>query len=476
MLARLLTAATLARTADAGAGVVLLLAAVQHFGRPAPGALVLAALLVPQVVAGPFVGLVTDRSRRPHLVHAGFAALFGVALGGVLLLIGAAPMPVVVALAVVAGTCGPMIFGGLSSRLDDVVPPAGRPRARGLDAATYNVAEIAGPAAGALLVAAFGVPVAAAVMSAGCLLAAGALLTVRPHEVASAADVLVDSGAADPTTTTGVPTPSSAATAVAVQPGPGAGGGAVASGVTGAGGGADAAGGAVASGGTASGGTGGGAGGRVGAGGTAGGAGAGGAGGGVGAGVRAGLAAIVRSRPLLAVTAASGVAAYAAGMLTPVAVVLGIAAGRPAGGGLLVTALGAGALAGSLLVARFPLRVPPQRVVFLSMTAVGVTLAGAAAGVWAAVPWPVLVGVFAVAGVLDGPLLSSVLQVRSQEAPAGTRTQVFTLGAGIKLTAASVGAASFTLVAGAAPALLVAVLAAGHLLAAAVGAALLRAH
>jgi len=134
--ARLLSAAVLARTADAGAAVVTVLASLREYGSPAQGSLALAALLVPHVVAGPFVGLLTDRARRPRLVHAGFAALFGVAVGGVVLLLGHAPLPVVLGLAVVAGCCGPMIFGGLSSRLDDVVAEPRRRQARGLDAAT----------------------------------------------------------------------------------------------------------------------------------------------------------------------------------------------------------------------------------------------------------------------------------------------------------------------------------------------------
>ncbi|GAA1529999.1 hypothetical protein GCM10009827_054170 [Dactylosporangium maewongense] len=426
MLARLLTAAVLARTAEAGATVVLLLASVQHFGGPATGASVLAALLGPHVVAGPVVGLVTDRARRPRLVHAGFAAVFGLALGGVLLLTGVAPLPVVLALAVVAGTCGPMIFGGLSSRVDDVVPAPRRSHARGLDAATYNVAEIAGPAAGALLVAAFGVPVAAVTLSAACLLAAGALLTVTPTAAPTAPE----------------PTDLAATASVLTEP---------ASTMHAAPVGADADGPKASDAGPH----------RVRSGEEK-------------PGLRDGLAAMVRSRPLLAVTAATAVASYAAGMITPVAVVLGVAAGRPAGGGLLVTALGVGALCGSLLVARFPARVPAHRVVLGCLVAVGLALACAAAGVAAGAPWAVLVGLFAVTGVLDGPLLSSVLEVRSREAPPGTRTQVFTLGAGIKLTAASAGAGTFTLLADAPPAALVGVLSAGHVAAAALGVVLLR--
>lgn len=58
---------------------------------------------------------------------------------------------------------------------------------------------------------------------------------------------------------------------------------------------------------------------------------------------------------------------------------------------------------------------------------------------------------FAAAGVCDGPLLTATLRIRSQYAPDGVRTQVFTLGAGLKVTAASTGAALVGLAADAPP-------------------------
>lgn len=380
-LARLLTAATLARTADSGGAVVAVLASVHAYGGPARGALAMAALLVPQLAAGPFVGLITDRARNPRLVHAGFAGVFGVALGGVLLLLGRAPMPLVLVLALVAGCCGPMVFGGLSSRLDDVVPAERLTRARGLDAATYNVAEIAGPAVAAGLVAWAGVAPAAVVLAGAGVAAAVLLLSVggKPHRTREAR--FVDD-------------------------------------------------------------------------------------------LRDGFRAVVVDRVLRAVTVATVFQAFGLGILTPVAVLLGAGAGHAAGGGLLVTALGVGALAGSLLVARHPPRWPAHRVVLGCLAACGAALA--------AVPftssWPVLVGLFAVAGFFDGPLLASVLQVRAAQAPPHTRTQVFTLGAGLKLTGAAVGAASFSLFADAPVAVVAAVLAGSQLVAAAVGAVLLAAR
>ena len=54
--------------------------------------------------------------------------------------------------------------------------------------------------------------------------------------------------------------------------------------------------------------------------------------------------------------------------------------------------------------------------------------------------WPTLI-LFAVAGLIDGPLFASLLIVRDREAPPEVRTQIFTIGAGLKVTAGAAGAA-----------------------------------
>ncbi|WP_432824306.1 MFS transporter [Dactylosporangium sp. CA-092794] len=418
--------------------MVIVLASVRHFGGPAQGSLALAVLLVPHVVAGPFVGVLTDRARHPRLVHTCFVAGFGLALGGLLLLLGRVPQPVVLGLALIAGCCGPMVFGGLSSRLDDVVAVGSRRRYRGLDAATYNVADIAGPAAGAALVVSAGVPVAAVVLTAVCLGAAALLLSVRPAAAGMSA------------------------------------GGGVAAGVGGSGG--DAAGVRTGSGNApgVSDGSGVAAGVSAGSGDAAGVS----AGGGAAEGaprrrmwhdLRDGLRVIVVSRPLRSVTVASCVSMLGHGMMPSVAVLLGAGHGHPGGGGVLLTAVGAGALTGSLAVARRPVNLPAHLLVLVCLVATG--------AVFCVVPfvgsWPVLVGLFAVTGLFDGPLLASVLQVRSAEAPPNARTQVFTLGAGVKLTAASVGAAVVASVAAWPVGVLVAAVGGLQLLAAGAGGVLL---
>jgi Na+/melibiose symporter-like transporter len=193
--------------------------------------------------------------------------------------------------------------------------------------------------------------------------------------------------------------------------------------------------------------------------------------------LRAGLRQIGSNRPLRAVTAATCLASFGAGALTPAAVLLGIRAGHRTGGGLLITAFGASALLATLVIARFPLtRYPAHRVLLVCMAGCGLALGGVAGVAFAPagrLAWPMTVALFAVAGLFDGPLFTALLQVRSAQSPPRLRTQIFVLGAGFKTTAASLGSAAFTLVAGGPAGLAIALIAVAHLLAVGLGAILL---
>ncbi|MFG2750518.1 MFS transporter [Streptomyces xanthophaeus] len=155
------------------------------------------------------------------------------------------------------------------------------------------------------------------------------------------------------------------------------------------------------------------------------------------AGLGAGLRALWRVRELRAVTSATTLAFVGIGSLTTTSVLLAAGLGSPGAGGVLMTAFAVGALAGSLTLGRMT-SVEPGRLAQWALAGTGAALAAAAL----APPSVALVAVlFAVAGVCDGPLLTATLRIRSEHAPAGARAQVFTLGAGLKLTAASAGAA-----------------------------------
>jgi hypothetical protein len=161
-------AATTARSADAGAVVAAVLAGTAA-GGPAAGGLLAAALTIPHLV-GPIAGRLLDGRTRPGpLLAAAFCwyAAFVVAA--------AALLPVGVGFAAgalaVAGCAGPLVTGGLSSRLGSVIRGGQTAQRRGqaLDALTYGVAGAVGPAI---------IAVAATVLSPGGALAATAGLLV----------------------------------------------------------------------------------------------------------------------------------------------------------------------------------------------------------------------------------------------------------------------------------------------------------
>ncbi|MFD0352672.1 MFS transporter [Streptomyces sp. NPDC127110] len=358
---RYLAAALAARFASEGMGMAVVLLAVERTGSAAHGAFVLTAWLAPHVLAAPLAGTAAARARRPRLFYAGALAGFTVAVAALSALLGRAPVPVVLAVAVLGGTCGPVVTGGLSSLVAGLLPagPA-RDRAYGWDASTYNAAAVTAPAA---------VSVVGAVLSAGpamAVLAASAALAALLAASLPYADAGADADSPSPD--------------------------------------------------------------------------------GPRAGLGAGLAALWRVRELRAITSATTLAFVGIGSLTTTSVLLATGLGSPGAGGVLMTAFAAGALAGSLTLGRMP-GVAPGRLARWGMAGTGVALAAAAFTPSVALT----AAAFAVAGYCDGPLLTATLRIRSENAPAAVRPQVFTLGAGLKITAASTGAALVGLAAGAPP-------------------------
>ncbi|MFK0293975.1 MFS transporter [Streptomyces sp. NPDC090442] len=153
-------------------------------------------------------------------------------------------------------------------------------------------------------------------------------------------------------------------------------------------------------------------------------------------GTVAGLSAVVRVRELRAITAATCLAFVGIGGLTTTTVLLAAHRGHPGSGGALMTAFAAGALTGALAMARWRPRVTAQLMATVALLGTGAALAAAALA-----PWPAaVVALFIVAGLCDGPLLTATLRIRADHAPTAVRAQVFTLGAGLKITAAACGA------------------------------------
>ncbi|MEW2129030.1 MFS transporter [Streptomyces sp. NPDC005435] len=181
VLVRYLLTASLVRTASGGAAVGLFTLTTRT-GGPGGAALggLLAALLTVPYVAGPWLAGVLDRARDGRRVLALSFAVFGAALLAVALLLGRLPVAAVAALVVVAGLCGPLVTGGLSSRLaalDGLTDTAQR-RAEGWDSATYGIGNTLGPAAVGALGAALGPRAGVLCLGAAAALAALTVLTL----------------------------------------------------------------------------------------------------------------------------------------------------------------------------------------------------------------------------------------------------------------------------------------------------------
>ncbi|MFF5079014.1 MFS transporter [Actinoplanes sp. NPDC000266] len=343
-LTRYVGAAVCARLADEGARVAILLLALDRTGDAALGGLLIAALMVPHVVAAPITGALADAVHRRRLLY--FLAFLG--YGGALLtgaeMIGRSTVAAVVLL-IFAGCCAPLLIGGLSSLLPDLVP--GRlERAFGFDVMSYSIAGIAGPALAAVLADLAGA--SWSVVGLVTLVVAGAIL------VAS------------------LPLPSADSSPKRIRS------------------------------------------------------------------PLAGLTVMVRRPRLGAVTLGTIFSMLGVGALPLVAALLADEAGRHELTGLVLSAGAAGGLLTSLLLTRWPIRRwRPERVVAVSLAATVLPfllLILLPAG-WAGLP------LFALAGALGVPVSVAVFAVRDQESPPEIRTQVFTLGAGVKVTAAAAGAA-----------------------------------
>lgn len=162
MLRRYLIGSIVARTGDEMSGPALLVLGLAVTGSPSAASALLAGLTVSAAAGGPLLGVLLDRSRRPGRLLAAALAGYAGGLLVVLVALGTAPRPALVAITVLTGLLGPAISGGWTSQLPLTVPPAKLPTANALDALTYNAASLAGPALTGTLATLTGAPIAAA--------------------------------------------------------------------------------------------------------------------------------------------------------------------------------------------------------------------------------------------------------------------------------------------------------------------------
>ncbi|MEU7295521.1 MFS transporter [Streptomyces exfoliatus] len=177
-----LAGATAARTGDEMSGPALLLAGLALAGATVEASALLAGITISAAVGGPVLGALLDRARRPGNLLAGALALYAAGLGAILVGLDRLPFAVTLLIAVSTGLVGPALSGGWSARLPDVARGDRLPRANALDAMTFGVAGLAGPALAGGVAELLGAP-AAVVVSAVLIVSAlpfAWLLPARP--------------------------------------------------------------------------------------------------------------------------------------------------------------------------------------------------------------------------------------------------------------------------------------------------------
>jgi hypothetical protein len=164
--------AVLARLANEGLRLALILTAAATPAGLRLGGLLVAAFLIPSIVAAPFAGRMADTSNNPTRLYALAFAFHSMMILLCGLSIGVVPGPITLLIAVAGGSVGPLLMGGLSSLVGTLVPKSILPRAYAMDVVTYNVSAILAPAIVAAVAGIFSPLISLVFLSALMMLAA----------------------------------------------------------------------------------------------------------------------------------------------------------------------------------------------------------------------------------------------------------------------------------------------------------------
>ncbi|MBM7503900.1 MFS transporter [Agromyces aurantiacus] len=161
--------------------------------------------------------------------------------------------------------------------------------------------------------------------------------------------------------------------------------------------------------------------------------------------IAAGFRHIATHRPLAVITASGTLSQFGAGGLAIAAVALSVArTGDPGEGAIIVTSFAIGGLLGALWNSRRPPRRSPEWVMGWGFAATGLLTIVAAFDLgptWA-------IAAIGASGLFTAPSAAAMLLIRKQQSPPELRSQVFTVGAGLRAAAAAAGAAVAGLAAG----------------------------
>jgi len=339
-----------ARLGDEMSGQAILLMGLALTGSVALGSTVLAALTFSAAIGGPLLGTILDRSLHPGRVLAYTLGLYAVGVSCIAVSLAYAPVWLSIAIALAAGFLMPAISGGWSSRLKSFVVDGQMTRASAIDATTFNIAGLAGPAVAGLIAILFGAHWAVVGLVV-LLVAALPMAWSLPQKTTQK---------------------SSVHTATFTQD------------------------------------------------------------------VMAGFKIIVQNKKLFRITLVSVISYMGIGMLWVIYPLVGQELFGNAGyGSVLASVVSVSALVATIAYAKWPTKHSPDAIAFITTLILGAAMLILAfsSNIAAA-----LVAMLVV-GLADGPQLAAIFAVRHREASERSRSQVFTTGASLKITAAAVGAA-----------------------------------
>lgn len=340
-----------ARLGDEMSGQTILLVALAATGTIRLGSTLLAGLTISAALGGPLLGTLLDRSHHPGKILAITLGLYAVGLGCIAITLGHVPMWMSIAIALAVGFLMPSISGGWSSRLKSFVTDEHMTRASAIDAMTFNIAGLAGPALAGLVAAWFGANWAVVVLVALLVAALPIALLLPKHPLHDDVKKVVH------------------ATSFRHD-------------------------------------------------------------------VISGFKVIVKNKKLLRITLTSVISYMGIGMLWVVYPLVGSELfGKSGYGGVLASILSVGALIATMVYAKWPTKHSPDNVAFATTLILATAMAILA---FANNEFVALVAML-IAGIADGPQLAAIFAVRHREAPERLRSQVFTTGASLKITAAAIG-------------------------------------
>jgi predicted MFS family arabinose efflux permease len=171
--------ATVTRLADEMFSVGAVLLVLDRTGSAALAGATVAAITIPSLLSGPVLGAWLDRTGRRRNVMILDQLLAAGTLVSIVLLAGHAPNWTLPLATLPAGVTWPLSFGGFTSLIPVIVPDELLPPANALEATSFNVAVIAGPALAGTITALAG-PATSLLTEAGLTIAAIGLIALTP--------------------------------------------------------------------------------------------------------------------------------------------------------------------------------------------------------------------------------------------------------------------------------------------------------